>query len=605
MPPAVTGSWDAHTNVFSLGHLQTEFRTRSWTSEDGLPQNTINCLFQASDGYLWIGTRSGLARYDGRRFTLYDRRNTPALRSPDIQALAENPPGTLWIGTRHGLARRVNHVFMDVPLPDSDGFVRSICPRRAGGVWLGTGAGPMWVEGDAVFAYTNYPPFHPSWDATARILDVDAVLEDTAGDLWLRDPRGLVRLRAGQTEFEIMAAYKNDEIRLYNGAGLLADRGGAIWFGWGVGLCRWQEGRIESWPRNPDPQAGNGLRGEPGPLAWGWDGALWFGDSWGGLSRWQDGRFIHFRPPSGLSDELVASLLSDREGTLWVGTKNGGLNRLQRRRFVNLTTVDGLADNAVWSIAEGPDGSVWMATDRGLSRYRDGVFRTFHLSQPDPFTSNDWNHFTVVLAAPSGQVWAGSWAGLCQVRSDTVEQFRVRVGDTNHPVPAGTIAADRSGTVGGRAGFISPQRRAARGLCALVHQPTARRPCRPIRCGRRRRARGSHRCHLGGHQGRRRQPSAGRSVRWVHSHQRLPGGLRRGGPGGPGRHRLVRLRSGSDPRAARSFLPVHHRARTVGEPCPERARRRRRLALAQRTSRSSAGAQARPERGGRRPDQPR
>lgn len=445
LPPAVTGSWDAHTNVFSLGHLQTEFRTRSWTSEDGLPQNTINCLFQASDGYLWIGTRSGLARYDGRRFTLYDRRNTPALRSPDIQALAENPPGTLWIGTRHGLARRVNHVFMDVPLPDSDGFVRSICPRRAGGVWLGTGAGPMWVEGDAVFAYTNYPPFHPSWDATARILDVDAVLEDTAGDLWLRDPRGLVRLRAGQTEFEIMAAYKNDEIRLYNGAGLLADRGGAIWFGWGVGLCRWQEGRIESWPRNPDPQAGNGLRGEPGPLAWGWDGALWFGDSWGGLSRWQDGRFIHFRPPSGLSDELVASLLSDREGTLWVGTKNGGLNRLQRRRFVNLTTVDGLADNAVWSIAEGPDGSVWMATDRGLSRYRDGVFRTFHLSQPDPFTSNDWNHFTVVLAAPSGQVWAGSWAGLCQVRSDTVEQFRVRVGDTNHPVPAGTIAADRSG----------------------------------------------------------------------------------------------------------------------------------------------------------------
>ena len=446
-PPAVAEPWDAHTNAFSLGNLQAEFRTRSWTTEDGLPQNTINCLFQAGDGYLWIGTRSGLARYDGRRLTTYDVRNTPALRSPDIQALAENPPGTLWIGTRHGLARRVDHVFTDVPLPNSDGFVRSICPRRAGGVWLGTGAGPMRVEGDAVFAYTNYPPFHSALDPTDRRQDVDAVMEDAAGDLWVRDLRGLVRLRAGRTEFEIMTAPGGGAGWPYVGAGLLTDHGGGVWFGWDVGLCRWHEGRIESWPRHHDAQAGNGLRGEPGPLAWASDGALWFGDSWGGLSRWQDGRFTHYRSPSGLSDEFIASLLSDREGNLWVGTKTGGLNRLQHRRFVNLTAADGLADDRVWSIAEAPDGSVWMATERGLSRYHNGTFRTLHIQQPDLSTSNAWNSFKLVLADPSGHLWAGSGAGLCQVRSDTVVPFRFAVGGTNHPVFASTAFVDRSGAL--------------------------------------------------------------------------------------------------------------------------------------------------------------
>ena len=78
------------------------YRARRWTTEDGLPQNRITCLQQTRDGYLWIGTWSGLARFDGARFTVFDKFNATELVNDAINALAEDTDGTLWIGTADG-----------------------------------------------------------------------------------------------------------------------------------------------------------------------------------------------------------------------------------------------------------------------------------------------------------------------------------------------------------------------------------------------------------------------------------------------------------------------------------------------------------------------
>src|ERR1044072_5944079 len=74
-----------------------QFRITHWTSDQGLTQNTVLSLAQTRDGYLWVGTPGGLARFDGVRFTLFDRSNTPELESESIQALAEDADGALWI----------------------------------------------------------------------------------------------------------------------------------------------------------------------------------------------------------------------------------------------------------------------------------------------------------------------------------------------------------------------------------------------------------------------------------------------------------------------------------------------------------------------------
>src|SRR5579862_9368859 len=79
-----------------------EYSHRLFRTEDGLPHNRVQALTQTLDGYLWIGTSEGLARFDGARFTVFDRSNTPALADNSILALEPSPDGSLWIGTEGG-----------------------------------------------------------------------------------------------------------------------------------------------------------------------------------------------------------------------------------------------------------------------------------------------------------------------------------------------------------------------------------------------------------------------------------------------------------------------------------------------------------------------
>src|SRR5262245_14692998 len=86
---------DSPANPFS----EDRYSRRIWQTQDGVPQDTISALVQTNDGYLWVGTSGGLARFDGFRFTVFDRENTPELREQSVYSLSCTRDGTLWIGT--------------------------------------------------------------------------------------------------------------------------------------------------------------------------------------------------------------------------------------------------------------------------------------------------------------------------------------------------------------------------------------------------------------------------------------------------------------------------------------------------------------------------
>src|SRR5215471_14440295 len=82
-----------------------------WRTENGLPQNTVRAILQTRDGYIWLATDEGLARFDGLRFTVFDKQNTPEIKSNNIQVLYEDREGNLWIGTDKGLVRLKDRKF--------------------------------------------------------------------------------------------------------------------------------------------------------------------------------------------------------------------------------------------------------------------------------------------------------------------------------------------------------------------------------------------------------------------------------------------------------------------------------------------------------------
>src|SRR6185503_3108402 len=91
--------------------LSDSYQFENWKTERGLPQNSVLSLLQSQDGYLWIGTRFGLARFDGVHFTTFDPGNMPEMTSENCSALTEDTEGNLWVGTNDGLLRRTKNRF--------------------------------------------------------------------------------------------------------------------------------------------------------------------------------------------------------------------------------------------------------------------------------------------------------------------------------------------------------------------------------------------------------------------------------------------------------------------------------------------------------------
>jgi signal transduction histidine kinase/ligand-binding sensor domain-containing protein/CheY-like chemotaxis protein/HPt (histidine-containing phosphotransfer) domain-containing protein len=336
----------------------------NWQIPEGLPQTSVQAIARTPDGYLWVGTQEGLARFDGVRFTLFDTNNEPAIPNKDITVLFVDRAGRLWIGTRSGVAVLENGRFK--PFTKIAGvahaYVRAIAEGGAGRLWLGTENGLFEVGGASA----------RSFDASSGLRDsrIRALHEDHDGALWVGTGAGLLRfdgkhfdavpLGAGSTGVPVTAIHE--------------DTDGTLWMGTATGaLYRGTGSHFD-------------VVAEPGRLGGGVcmlmrdrDGSLWIGTHGGGLVRWRNGKF------STLTGNLFAasdldSMLEDDEGSLWIGSHGAGLLRLRDGKFASAGEPEGLRGNLTWTVAARSSGGLWVGSNGGLSIYNDGRFQ--HIAGP-------------------------------------------------------------------------------------------------------------------------------------------------------------------------------------------------------------------------------
>src|SRR5262249_25570829 len=121
----------------------------SWTGENGLPQNTVWAIVQSQSGYLWLATQEGLVRFDGARFTVFDKSNTDQIKDNNIGALCEGRDGSLWFGSSAGICRIKEGVFTQYTASDGlpDNGVESVFQDSHGLLWIGTSAGLTSYDG--------------------------------------------------------------------------------------------------------------------------------------------------------------------------------------------------------------------------------------------------------------------------------------------------------------------------------------------------------------------------------------------------------------------------------------------------------------------------
>ncbi len=136
----------------------TQYARDSWTTQTGLPQNSVWAIAETRDGYLWIGTQEGLVRFDGLRFTVYDRENTEVFKSAEVTALADGRDGSLWVGTRgagvlHYMAGEFRAFTTQEGLADN--VIFSLLLDSTGTLWANTDGGLSSIRDGRVQSYAN------------------------------------------------------------------------------------------------------------------------------------------------------------------------------------------------------------------------------------------------------------------------------------------------------------------------------------------------------------------------------------------------------------------------------------------------------------------
>ncbi len=426
--------------LFSCLTLFGQYRFDTWTTDTGLPQNGIRRITQTPDGYLWFTTFDGLVRFDGVRFTTFNKSNTKGIINNRFTEIYSDTDGTVFAATMEGGVLTVYRKgsFSSFTSEQTPGqYIKKIKPDS---------------EGKIRFLAENDDRETESWYylennqfvlSEKRNKDRNTIeYRGKSGTRWTVSPTEIIENRNGN---RIVHSYQIKGFKFIQE--VFEDSKGSLWIG-GVNLFLLENGKIkkfaekEGFPVNADFHSF-------------WeesDGSVWFANGGrlapgAGLVRYRDERFSIFGTESGLSDTSVFDVFKDREETIWLAT-NKGLNRLKKKIINAYSVKDGLDNTEAYPIYRDSKDNIWVGTIKGLNLYRDGKFERVLLqpSRQDVPKHTIWRNGEVsvqsLMEDRHGKMWIGVAGGVFVADNGKTEMLKQ---SEAHHVSA--ILEDKNGKV--------------------------------------------------------------------------------------------------------------------------------------------------------------
>ena len=460
-----------------------EYHLKNWTAESGLPQNVIRGIAQTPDGYLWIATLNGLARFDGVRFTVFNKSNTPGIVSNRFSGMAQDGNGDLWLSTESGGLTRYHGGSFHSYGPAEGipaGSVRGILRSAAGGIWVLS-------EGSILKFNPEAAEFMDVTPANVKVRYLP-LSWDNAG-LWGQDSDGLHLFLDGRFINHPLPAWLSGKTLW----GVGVDQSGAVWIETTDGLqgvifpntqtvkpvdvghpetISYLDSHGRQWSQRVARRLSRLLEvqssGHIATIAMTHtfedrEGNIWIGTEGGGLYQLQEETVTVYSKAQGLIDQDAYPIYQDKFGTIWIGAWQQGLSGFRDGRFSNYSVADGLPAPLVSALGGDRDGNLWVGTQSGLTVFHDGKFRVpdvflpeqavVHaimqdrggtlwigttnglvafrngpsrtITQQDGLASND---IQVIMEGASGDLWIGGYGGLTRIRGSQFTQWTERDG---------------------------------------------------------------------------------------------------------------------------------------------------------------------------------
>jgi PAS domain S-box-containing protein len=409
---------------------------RVYTTRDGLAHNEVVAIRDAASGGLWIGTTGGLSELgttsSGREEMALLRTYTADNGMSDrmVTALAVDRDGNLWVGTESGGVMKIaRHGFINYKEADGLGGVdiNSIFLNHAG--TLCATSGNLFLHQFDGNRFLRIGPSFPSGVTKFGDGWYQTVLQDHTGEWWVPTGEGLYRFARTEGIERLAQARPTAVYKMKDGLPgdgifrLLEDSRGDIWIGTfshvpgQSGLSRWERSSEKFYSYSDVEGIGQSV-----PTAFAEDGAgnMWIGFYRGGLARYRDGRFTHFKTTDGVPGGLIRALYLDTAGRLWVGTgqtTQSGLCRIEdtsadHPRFTLYTTAQGLGSNDIHCITEDQWGRIYVGTGQGVDRLDPETGSVKRYTAADGLGNNTIN---VALRDRQGALWFGTHKGLSRL----------------------------------------------------------------------------------------------------------------------------------------------------------------------------------------------
>jgi PAS domain S-box-containing protein len=355
-------------NALDPNKRLTQYAHTAWRIQDGFLPNTPFWISQSKEGYLWVGNKRSVWRFDGIRFTPW---------SPPIAA------------TR----------------------IRRLVSVRVGEFWIATQSELVHVRDNVVISHYDVPV-------------ITGMHEDSDGSMWALSLASTDRILCHATDAGIRCFGKAEGITFHNPLPIIPDGKGGFWIGGDTSLLHWKVGAA------PEIYSPKQLRSNVGQdpihsLVRDSDGSLWVGmESTGpgrGLERFRNGVLTPVVLPNFDGSKLnIEALIQDSDKNLWIATYGSGIYRIHDQTVEHFGRADGLSSDAVFDLYEGGDGIVWAATSNGIDNFRDLPVTTFSTSE-----GLGRDGANSVMAAKDGTLWVGNLGTLDFIRNGAVSSVRV------------------------------------------------------------------------------------------------------------------------------------------------------------------------------------